>query len=329
MNGNLGLPLSDKPSVSARLAAEASAPETSEKADVDICICTFRRPHIRETLESIAQQALDPPQKIRVIVADNDDYPTARELVKTVARQNSLQLTYIHAPAHNISRARNACLTAATAPLVAFIDDDEVASPQWLAALIDTQERTGADAVLGPVHAIYRPECPAWLKEGDFHSSLPAFKERKITSGGTGNVLFKRASVQSIQFREDLGKSGGEDTAYFHELFKAGRHIVFAEEATATEKVPKERESFLWLLKRRFRFGKTHGLLLLEAEPEAAKPRIRNCAVSAAKAVFCLFMALLNLSRGQSMRFWSLRGALHAGAMHQLMSDKHKHKNHG
>lgn len=290
-------------------------------ADVDVCICTFRRPHIEKTLKSIARQNLNPAWKIRIIVADNDDHPTAQEMVETTARRDSLHLTYLHAPARNISRARNACLAAATAPFVAFIDDDEVASPQWLAALIYTLQKSGADAVLGPVQAVYRPECPAWLKESDFHSSLPVWKDGKIVSGGAGNVLLKRASAAALHFREELGRSGGEDTVYFHELIKAGGRIAFEKNAIAIEYVSEERESFLWLLRRRFRYGQTHGLLLLEAT-HTPLTRVKNAIIATFKTALCLLMALLNFSRDQPRRFWSLRGALHAGVTCRLMGKR-------
>lgn len=289
--------------------------------DIDICICTFRRPHIAETIKSIARQNLLSSQKIRLIVADNDDYPTAQELVEKTAQQNSLPLIYVHAPARNISRARNACLAAATAPLIAFVDDDELVSPQWLSSLIDTQEKTGADAVLGPVQAVYRPDCPAWLKKSDFHSSLPVWKDGIIISGGAGNVLLKRASVAALRFREDLGRSGGEDTAYFHELIQSGGRISFAGDAIATEPVSEERERFGWLLRRRFRFGETHGLLLSE-NAQGTLMRIKNIVSAVFKTAFCLLMALLNLFRDQSLRFWSLRGALHAGVTYRLVGRK-------
>jgi succinoglycan biosynthesis protein ExoM len=64
--------------------------------------------------------------------------------------------------ARNISVARNACLDAATAPLVAFIDDDEVASPEWLVALVGTWESSNADVVLGPVQALYGARLCGW-----------------------------------------------------------------------------------------------------------------------------------------------------------------------
>ncbi|MDE2337475.1 MAG: glycosyltransferase family 2 protein, partial [Alphaproteobacteria bacterium] len=283
--------------------------ENLPAADIDVCICTFRRPHLAATLASVARQNLDPAQKIRVIVADNDDHPTARATVADAAQRHALQCTYVHAPARNISIARNACLALATAPLIAFIDDDERASPHWLAALTEALEKTGADAALGPVRAVYRPESPAWLKEGDFHSSLPVWKNGKIVSGGAGNVLLRRGSAPELRFREDLGRCGGEDTAYFQALVAAGGRIVFAEGALVTENVPEERERFLWLLRRRFRFGQTHGLLLLEAAPDASM-RVKNAALAAAKAAFCLSLSLLNFSRGRAVRFWTLRGAL-------------------
>jgi succinoglycan biosynthesis protein ExoM len=289
-------------------------------AAIDICICTFRRAHIRETIESVARQIPDLAWKVRIIVADNDDAPTAKELVEETARQNSLTLVYRHAPARNISRARNACLDLAVAPFIAFIDDDEIAGPAWLRTLMETQKETGADAVLGPVIAVYRPECPGWLKKSDFHSSLPVWKNGSIVSGGAGNVLLNRSSVSALRFREDLGRCGGEDTAYFHQLTAMGGRIAFAKDAIATEVVPKERESFAWLLKRRFRYGQTHGLLL--AESMKNKGRVKNIFIAALKALFCAAMALLGTLKERSMRFWSLRAALHAGVTWQLMGFK-------
>ena len=43
---------------------------------IDICMCTFRRPHIAETLRSLSTLELKPEWELRVIVADNDETPT-------------------------------------------------------------------------------------------------------------------------------------------------------------------------------------------------------------------------------------------------------------
>ena len=53
------------------------------------------------------------------------------------------------------------------APWMAWIDDDCVPDPQWLAALFDVQLRTGADVVTG--HVVYDASAaPAWLHEQPF-----------------------------------------------------------------------------------------------------------------------------------------------------------------
>ena len=91
--------------------------------DVDVCVCTFRRASVSDLLASLAKLET-PGWRVRVIVADNDDQPSARETVESAFAAFRLDGRYIHAPARNISVARNACLDAAQAPLVAFIDDD-------------------------------------------------------------------------------------------------------------------------------------------------------------------------------------------------------------
>jgi len=293
--------------------------------DIDICVCTFRRPHLADTLLSIMNLTRPPDWNIRVIVADNDDTPSARGLVEKIVHDTGLPVTYIHAPARNISIARNACLDAAAAPYIAFVDDDELVTPGWLAAMLSTMENTGADIILGPVHAIYGADCPAWIRAGDFHSTLPVLSDGKIATGcSTGNVLLRRLSpaVLPQRFREEFGKSGGEDTLYFTAIYRAGGRIVLAPDALVTEVVPKNRATFTWLLKRRFRSGQTHGVTLLESNADGLPGRVRNILLALAKAAFCFAAALLNVFSPVRVRFWILRGALHAGVVSRLFGKR-------
>jgi len=289
--------------------------------NIDIGLCTYRRVHVAETLRSLARLALPPDWKIRVIVADNDDTQAARELIEKTARENALDLTYIHAPAHNISVARNACLDAATAPLLAFIDDDEIADPAWLKALAAALDIEQADAVLGPVRAIYGPDCPDWIIDGDYFSTNPVWSADKIKTGYCGNVLLRRTSpaLQNLRFREELGRTGGEDSVFFAALYCAGGKIAYAPEAVVTEIVPAARANFAWLLRRRFRTGRTHGLMLLQETGNCPFARVKNILLASGKFLFCLLLAAPNLIRPARLRFWLLRGALHAGVVVRLM----------
>lgn len=287
---------------------------------VDICLCTFRRQSVHETLESLAALTRPADTQVRVIVADNDEHDEARQAIVSTGDRLGLDLVYVHAPARNISVARNATLDAATAPWVAVLDDDELAAPDWLSELIAAARRTGADVVVGPVVALYADDVPRWMKEGDFHSAAPVTIGSEIRTGYTSNVLFRREapSIAGLRFRLDLGRTGGEDTEFFHRAFKAGAKIVSAPQAIVSERVEGSRASLAWLLKRKFRSGQSHGLLLLSDRPRrAAIPR--QVAIAAAKCTVSLGGAILTAPMPRRRTFWVLRTALHAGVVSRLL----------
>ena len=152
------------------------------------------------------------------------------------------------------------------------------------------------------------------MKHGDFHSTMPVWINGNIVTGYAGNVLMKRTSpvFNNLRFRADLGQ-GGEDTVFFSSVVKSGGTIAFTPEAIVTEAVPPERATLGWLIKRRFRFGQIHGLLLLE-QPS----RFQNIGKASVKAFYC-FACFLVTAR----YFWLLRGAMHAGVVTRLMRGKH------
>ncbi|UJW87432.1 glycosyltransferase family 2 protein [Devosia sp. SL43] len=278
---------------------------------VDICVCTFRRAYLAETLASIAR--LDARDiAIRVVISDNDHTPSARALVESVAAGFPFPITYLHSPAANISIARNACLDAATADFIAFVDDDEVVSPLWLQHLLAKATETGAGVVLGPVRAVYSPSAPRWLTEGDFHSTLPVQVGGTIRTGYTCNVLMRWQMPLSAQrFDLSLGKSGGEDTDFFYRYSDAGGAIAFAPEAWIDEPVPTNRAAMNWLLSRRLRSGQTHGARL-RAKTRFAIPA---ACIAAAKAAACLGMAVVSAYSPIGWRKNLLRGVLHLGVI--------------
>jgi succinoglycan biosynthesis protein ExoM len=275
-------------------------------ASVDICICTFRRSFLAETLRSVALLETG-GHDLRIIIADNDHGPTARDLVEQMQKIVPFPITYIHAPAANICVARNACLDRAAADYVAFVDDDERVSGDWLVALVARAESSGAAAVLGPVHAIYGSDAPAWMVEGDFHSTLPVFVNGAIRTGYTCNVLIRwEEPYRSLRFDLALGKSGGEDTAFFYALTAMGGTIAYAPDAIVDEPVPQSRATMDWLVRRRLRFGQTHGTLM-------GGSRTRRLAMVGAKIGYCGLMAgLTAYSPVLRRRNW-LRAMLHVG----------------
>lgn len=286
---------------------------------IDIGICTFRRPELRATLLSLFD--IDVPQdvSIRLIVADNDSEPSARDLVDALRNHSPFPISYVHCPKANISIARNACLTESDGDFLAFIDDDETASPGWLRELHAAALHSGADAVLGPVRAIYDETSPQWMRKGDFHSTRPVWVSGIIRTGYTCNVLLDTRSPYLAGRRFDLalGQSGGEDTQFFSAMTVAGGRIAFAPRALVDEPVPAKRSSFDWLTRRRFRSGQTHGRIL--AGKHKGTARLRQALIAVSKLGYCAVLSVATVFLPVTRNRYLLRAALHAGAVFGLL----------
>ena len=293
----------------------ADAPST-----VVIGLCTFRRASVAETMASLGRLA--PRPDARIVVADNDEAPSARGRVEAAAAGHPLPVTYLHAPARNISVARNAVLDAARASgarFLAWIDDDETAEPGWLAALLARQPETGAAAVLGPVHAVYGEGAPGWMRSGRVHDTLPVSGAGgQVLYGYTSNALMDLAhpALAGLWFDPARGRTGGEDTAFFQAVTAAGGEIAFAAGAVVAETVPPDRAALGWLLRRRFRIGQTHASLF--APKAGPARRVAAAGLSAAKVAACLGAATLRAADPLGRNRALIRGALHLGALAEL-----------
>ena len=286
-----------------------------DSQSIEVCVCTFRRPQLDETLESLGALRIPEGYTVSVLVVDNDTTPSARARVEEMAAGFPLELRYVHCPEGNISIARNGALEHCQGRYLAFIDDDEIASPEWLAALVDGLHRGDADVVLGPVEGVYPQDAPQWMRTLDIHSTRPVWKRGTIRTGYTCNVMFDRhaPALQGRQFDLALGKSGGEDSFFFAEVFEAGGRITYAQDALVREDVTPDRQSFRWLLRRRFRMGQTHGRVL--RRDVGAGRYMGSLAVSLAKVTYCAGAAVLGVHDAARRNAALLRAGMHGGVL--------------
>ncbi len=282
-----------------------------EVREVDVCVCTFRRPSVARLLASLAKQDLGGDLTVRIIVADNDDTPSARQTVEAALEANGLRGVYLHAPARNISVTRNACLQAAEAPLIAFIDDDEIARPGWLAELVAAMDTKGADVVFGKVNASYSADAPRWMPAADLHSIPAPFRNGVIDGGYTCNVLMRRKAVGALRFDTAFGRSGGEDTTFFAAMRGMGATMSYAADAVVDEPVTSSRSSLAWLTQRAYRSGQIYGLLRLGK----GESRGKIAAVSLAKVMWCGLVAGVTIWSPSRWRKAVVRAHLHAGVI--------------
>ena len=287
---------------------------------ISIGVCTFRRPQVVETIRAILAQARPMGIELELIVADNDETPSAQALVEEAAKDAPFPFVYLHAPQRNISIARNAVLDAAKGDWVAFLDDDETVAPSWIGRLAARARSGGADAVFGPVEARYPAGAPDWIVRGDFHSTRLSVDPARAGQGHSGNVLIRvsGAAWSGLRFDPELGRTGGEDTAFFDAMRGLGARFAYEPEAVAREDAAAERLSFDWLWRRRVRYGQTH-----------ARLRLRNGAsapfewgATGVKAAACFAAAAAAAPFPLARRRWLLRGALHWGALGRYAGGK-------
>jgi glycosyltransferase involved in cell wall biosynthesis len=99
---------------------------------ISVIVCTHQRPEsLPRTLESLAIQDFD---GFEVIVVDQSGDDRSREIVEEVAGRDP-RFRYLHLSPPGLSRAYNAGVRAAVAPLCAFTDDDCVAPAGWLRSI--------------------------------------------------------------------------------------------------------------------------------------------------------------------------------------------------
>ena len=229
-------------------------------ADVAIIVPTLRRPEsLERALRSLFGQTGVAERVSEIVVVDNDPPGSAAGGVGALRAQSPWPLVYVHAPRPGVATARNAGLTATKAPLIAFLDDDEAASPGWLATLLEAHETTGADAVFGPITG-RAPDAKPWLKpwlERFFGREGPERTGLIETPFGCGNSLMTRATALPgpAPFDSAADQAGGEDDALFAALKARGGRFGWAADARVEEFAPAHRAPLAYALARAFAYG--------------------------------------------------------------------------
>ncbi|MGB6122740.1 MAG: glycosyltransferase family 2 protein, partial [Bacteroidota bacterium] len=230
---------------------------------VSVCIATYKRPaSLSRLLESLARLQGFQSDEVEILVVDNDATGSAGKVCESIAANCKFRLRYEIETEQNIARARNRGVTGASGTYCAFVDDDEWVSPSWLTAHVGMLEANHLSGTFGPVRPSFEVEPPRWIVEGGYFARNVLLPEGEIHLI-TGNACLRRESLlKSPLFDEDLGLSGGEDTALFEWMSENGFSFGLCPEAEATEFIPEEKGTLSYLLRRAFRGGQAYVFLL-------------------------------------------------------------------
>jgi glycosyltransferase involved in cell wall biosynthesis/GT2 family glycosyltransferase len=186
-------------------AERAATPPT---ISVVICAYTFDRLEVMgEALDSLRGQTL-PPHEI-VLVIDH-----APELLEEVRRLWPDLKIVANREQQGLSGARNTGVAEASGEVVAFLDDDAIAAPDWLQHLADAYADPEVLGAGGSVHPRWVEGKPGWFPPefawvvGCTHSGMPqeAGPVRNLVGA---NMSFRRAPLVEVGgFSHELGRVG-------------------------------------------------------------------------------------------------------------------------
>jgi succinoglycan biosynthesis protein ExoM len=223
---------------------------------VSVCVATHRRPEgLARLLASLARQKRPVGLELEVLVVDNDADGSAAPVLERW--RGELPLRSFCEPRRNIAHARNLGLAHARGRWLAFVDDDEEADEDWLAAYWEWAEAGDADGWLGPVLPRYEPAAAPWLEAGGFHARPRHASGARLGLAqlSTSNAFLRRNLLEVRRFDPGFGRSGGEDTELFARLLRAGAVFRWCDEARVLETIPPARQGLGWLAQRAFRGG--------------------------------------------------------------------------
>ena len=224
---------------------------------ITVGVLTFQRAaQLDHCLRSLCH--LDPRSPaFEIVVVDNDPAASARVQVAELRNASDIPIRYLHEPRPGVAAARNRVLDdPARADVVAFIDDDEWAEPDWLVQLYSGYLNNGGGVVQGRVISVLDGGGPGWAsaKGGPFERVGTPHGTRQYT-GNAGNVIFDASpgTLRSARFNESYGLTGGEDTEFFARLARSGVIVTSIPQAIVYETVPLQRQTVRWVVRRSFR----------------------------------------------------------------------------
>lgn len=218
-----------------------------EAPPITVVVCTRDRPaDLRRCLTSLQRQRYP---ELRILVVDNAPTDDGTERVVDSFAEAAVSVQRIVERRPGLSRARNAAVAAAPGEILAWLDDDEVADPYWLAEVARAlAEHPDADVVSGViVPAELETEPQLWFEEFGGHSKgrgftpdvfSPATAYRQsplypLPAFGTGaNMVFRPGVIEGFgRFDPALGAGtpamGSEDTHAFMKVLYGGGKVAY------------------------------------------------------------------------------------------------------
>jgi glycosyltransferase involved in cell wall biosynthesis len=224
--------------------------DAAQHIDISVVIPTYNRARqLPSLLDALVQQEAR-GVVYEIIVVDNNSPDDTKTVVEAAqAADKSRLIHYVLETRQGASRARNAGITHARAPVIAFIDDDVVPSRDWVYSMKRAfDEYPDADCIGGRVRAAAAKTPPSWLTAA--HAGPVALQDRprqqwvnRASASAcllTANIAFRREVFTDVgMFSPDYRRH--EDRELEMRLWRAGKQGLYLPAIDVFVEIPEDR----------------------------------------------------------------------------------------
>jgi glycosyltransferase involved in cell wall biosynthesis len=230
---------------------------------ISAIICTHNRDtYLGAAIDSLLAQ--DFAAEFEVVVVDNGSSDRTCEVVEQ--RASHPRLKYVFEPIIGLSVARNTGAKVASGKILAYLDDDAVASDSWLQVFDDAYNNNSKLAIAGGKVTLLWPQGiqqPKWLSPGlagnlgayDLGDSIIYIDQPGLTPRGL-NYSIRRSFLEEIGgFDPHLGRVGknllsNEELQMTEFALQKGWQVAYLPQALVAHNVAPERLNRSWFLNR-------------------------------------------------------------------------------
>lgn len=226
-----------------------------------IIITRNRASFLPKVLESLLKQDFE-NKKYEIIVVDNNSDDDTTSIVERFKRECPNKIHYVFEPEIGMSKARNKGATVARGEILVFIDDDAIASPNWLDDYwLLYRIFPEIVAAGGRIEPLFQCGRPKWLSDellvvlGHLNISdketVLSFPDHPF--GGNFSVK-KEIFIKVGGFIEDI-KHCNEEKAFFYKLYLNNYKVGYSPKALVYHQIPTSRFRKIFFLKRGIKQG--------------------------------------------------------------------------
>jgi glycosyltransferase involved in cell wall biosynthesis len=228
-------------------------PDQEPTPDLSVVICTYNgAKRIPAVLDALAEQRCAPGYSWEVAVIDNGSTDDTASQVTAAAQKLLPSLRYIVETKPGLTAARLRGVRETQAPWIAFVDDDNLLEPGWLAAVAEAiAAHPRAGGVGGEIKLDWEAPPQAYLQKFGYcfaEQTVGPAERRSDSLAGAGMVLKREALVTSGWAEQPLladrtGKSlvSGGDVEIAQRVRAAGYELWLTPAAVLRHRIPASR----------------------------------------------------------------------------------------